>query len=97
MEYVESLKSFEPGQGVTNRVVSDVSHVQIPGWVRQHLEAVETLSLVVGTDLKSMGVVPMLLPLLFDLFRKVFFVHVFTQSTLNRFYHAKLWLFALRT
>src|SRR6185436_15179181 len=77
VQHIESLKAFEPGDRIAYRVVSNVAHMQIAGRIREHLQAVETLSSVVVTYLKRMRIVPMLLPLLFDLFREVFFVHLF--------------------
>lgn len=38
MFYIVALHAIEPGHGVANRVHSDVAHVQIAGWIREHGE-----------------------------------------------------------
>src|ERR1051326_6229343 len=57
-----------------------VSHVQKAGRVRQHLEAIEFLARIVGVGLKNARFIPTLLPLILDLFGKIFFVHNVIQS-----------------
>jgi len=80
VQNVEALETFEPGKGIANRIISDMAHVQVAGWVRKHFEAVKPFAVVVSADLEGARFVPMLLPLIFDLFWKVFFVHSFIQS-----------------
>ena len=80
MQHVEALQALEPRERITDGIVAHVSHVQETRRVRQHLEAVEFLARIVGFRLKSAGISPALLPLTFDLFRKVFFVHNVIQS-----------------
>src|SRR6185369_12355081 len=80
MQHVEALQPLEPGERITNGIVAHVTHVQETRWVRQHLEAIEFLARIVRFCLESPGFSPALLPLTFDLFRKVFFVHNGLQS-----------------
>src|SRR3954469_666191 len=75
MQNVETPQPLIPGYGVTRRIVADMPHMQIAGWIRQHLQLVKLRALVLDLCIKGTAIGPFLLPLLFYLFCEVFIVH----------------------
>src|SRR5205085_6321305 len=62
---VEALQALEPRERVADRVVAYVPHVQEPGGVREHLQAVEMLrARGVNVGLEGARLLPTPLPLL---------------------------------
>src|SRR5262245_38795597 len=56
-----------------------MTHMDAPGWVRQHLQTVKLLACGIDFDFKDARLGPSPLLALFNLFRKIFLVH-FRQS-----------------
>src|SRR5262249_17172995 len=61
---------------VAYRIVAHVSHVDAPRRVRQHLQAVKLLARGIDFDFEDTRLGPSSLLALFNLFRKIFLVHI---------------------
>src|SRR6266850_715090 len=76
MQHVEALQTLEPGERIADGIVAHMAHVQKTRWIRQHLKAIKLFAgAILVARLKGAGFFPALLPLLFYLFGKIFFVH----------------------
>jgi hypothetical protein len=72
MEHVEAAHPHRPRHHVADHVVADVPDMRVPGWVREHLEAIEFRLRGIFRDFECAGVDPLLLPLGLDLLRTIF-------------------------
>jgi hypothetical protein len=66
VQHVEPAQALHPRHDVTDDVVADVSHVRVPGRVREHLQAVELRALRIGGDFEGTVGGPLLLPLFIE-------------------------------
>jgi hypothetical protein len=72
MQYVEALHSLQPGDDVTNHVITNVTDVRVTRGIGEHLETIELRSRRVGRDFERLGLCPSLLPFHVELLRVVF-------------------------
>ena len=69
VEHVVALHPSEPGEGVADRVVPDVPHMDAARRVGQHLDAVEAGARIVLGRFEDAFALPALLPARLDLFQ----------------------------
>jgi len=67
MEDVESLHAFVPRNNVTDCIIADVTHMDPPRGVREHLKEVIFGALRVFLDMKGLLFLPVFLPFCFNL------------------------------
>jgi hypothetical protein len=78
---VEAAHPLEAGDDVADRVVADVSHVDAPRRIGEHLQKVIFFTAGVFDRLKALVVLPESLPFLLNLFRVVTFLHCLPPNT----------------
>ena len=71
VQHVEAAHPLGARHHVADDVVADVAHVRVPGWVREHLQAVELRLIRIFCRLECARVVPVLLPLPVQILRAV--------------------------
>src|SRR5262249_29598838 len=76
MEHIKALQPLVPGQGVPNRIVAHVAHVQKSRGVRQHFQCVKLGPRIFLARFDCSFFPPALLPLLFYFFGEIFLVHL---------------------
>ena len=77
MQNIVALQTFIPRQCVADRIVANMPHVKPSRRIRQHFKRVKFLACIVRFNFKRLVFRPTLLPFLFYLLCKIFFVHIF--------------------
>ena len=72
---IKALHLFKTSHYVTNGIVTNVTHVEVTGWIREHFKYIVLFLILVQISFECLISKPLLLPFLFNILGVIFFLH----------------------